>query len=76
MGAWGVNVFENDSAMDWVIQLEEEKDVSQVFLKLVEIKLENRENNNVLLDSDLASEGLAAIEIEIWEDVYFKVSKL
>ncbi len=58
MGAWGVGNFENDTACDWGCQLEKSDDLSFIENTIVQV-LETDEEG---LDSDLACEGLAAIE--------------
>lgn len=63
MGAWGEKIFENDSAIDWITELEEEKDLTLVIGKLAEILQEYNRNKDDLIESVLASEGLAATEI-------------
>ena len=64
MGTWGVKVFDNDSALDWISEIEEEKDLSLVFVKLIEVVKQNSDNiDEALIDADLASEALVSIEI-------------
>jgi len=63
MGVWGVKTFENDSALDWVSELEDEKDLVQVIIKFYDLfEVINRKDDN-FIDSDLASEVLVASEI-------------
>lgn len=57
MGAWGHDVFENDSAVDWVYELEEQG------AALISTTLESvLQAGGDFLDADIASEGLAAAE--------------
>ncbi|GMK41277.1 hypothetical protein PCCS19_43330 [Paenibacillus sp. CCS19] len=63
MGAWGVKTFENDSALDWISELEDDKDLSIVVYKFSEFNHEYQDSPAETLDSDLSSEVLAAVEI-------------
>ena len=56
MGAWGNGIFENDTAADWVYQLEGCTDLS-----IIDKTLDNALHADYL-DSDDACEALAAIE--------------
>lgn len=59
MGAWGANTFDNDTACDWVYSLEETNDLS-----LVEEAFDNvLKLGDAYIDSDVASEALAACEV-------------
>jgi hypothetical protein len=58
MGSWGIDIFENDTACDWVNELEGESDLS-----LIESTLDEVLNVGAdYLDSDPAREALAAAE--------------
>jgi hypothetical protein len=58
MGAWGIDIFENDMACDWVNELEGTSDLS-----LIESTLDEVLNVGAdYLDADLAQEALAAAE--------------
>ncbi len=61
MGAWGVKTLENDIALDWLAELEDEKDLSLVVVKFLNLYEEYA--NEELIDSDLSSEVLAAAEV-------------
>ncbi len=58
MGAWGVDTFENDMALDWVLGLEETSD-----LELVRATLQGVVETGDYLDADPACEALAACEV-------------
>lgn len=58
MGAWGHLNFENDTALDFVYELEE-KGVERIKTAIEAI---NTREEDGFLDSDLCSEALAAIE--------------
>jgi hypothetical protein len=57
MGAWGYGTFENDVAADWVYGLESEG------LEHIPATLRAVLEDDDYLDSDIASEGLAAAEV-------------
>lgn len=58
MGAWGTGIFDNDTACDWVNELEGESDLS-----LIESTIDEVLNVGAdYLDSDPAREALAAAE--------------
>ena len=59
MGAWSHEPFGNDTACDWAYGLDEQRDFSLV-AKAIEAVLDNGSD---YLDSDLASEAIAAAEI-------------
>ena len=56
MGAWGTGNFDNDTALDWVFELEEVNDLS-----LIE-KTINAVFDDDYIDSDIGCEALIAIE--------------
>jgi hypothetical protein len=58
MGAWGVLAFDNDSANDWAYGLEDVDDLS-----LIESAFEEAEAAGGFLDTDLATNALAACEV-------------
>jgi hypothetical protein len=58
MGAWGHLNFENDTALDFVWELEE-KGIERI---KIAIEAVNSREEDAFLDSDLCSEALAAIE--------------
>lgn len=58
MGAWGTLNFENDTALDFVYEIEEE---GANRIKIAIEAVNSREEDS-FLDSDLCSEALAAIE--------------
>ena len=55
MGAWGIGNFDNDTALDWVMELEGEKDLTLVKQTLDAIDEE-------YVDASEAEEALVAIE--------------
>jgi hypothetical protein len=59
MGAWGVGVFDNDTACDWASKLEVSKDISAVRQAIGRILAVG----DAYLDADVACEGLAACEV-------------
>ncbi|HEU5050952.1 MAG TPA: DUF4259 domain-containing protein [Gemmatimonadales bacterium] len=59
MGAWGTGSFENDSASDWVYELEAARDISPVRAALEATLAAARD----YLDADVATTGLAAAEV-------------
>jgi hypothetical protein len=58
MGAWGLGNFENDTALDWVYELEQTSD-----LGLVERAISDVVHCDDYLDADLGCIGLAAAEV-------------
>jgi hypothetical protein len=59
MGAWSHEPFGNDTACDWAYGLDEQRDFSLV-AKAIQAVLDNGSD---YLDSDLASEAIAATEV-------------
>ena len=57
MGAWGTGSFDNDTALDWVFELEKTDDLS-----LVESTIESALDEEYI-DSDIGAEVLVAIEV-------------
>ena len=57
MGAWGAGHFENDTALDWVYELEESKD-EKILWNAIEAVMSEE-----YVDSDVAVEALAALEV-------------
>lgn len=57
MGTWGVAPFENDVALDWFSELEEETSFSAIRRKIEEVVTDD------YLDADLVSEAIASIAI-------------
>lgn len=58
MGAWGVETFENDSALDWVFELEGAKDLS-----ILERALTTVTDSTEYLEADTCCDALAAAEV-------------
>ena len=58
MGAWGVGSFENDHALDWVIDLEESKGID-----VIESAIASIERNDGYLENWECSNAIAAAEI-------------
>ncbi len=56
MGAWGIGAFENDTACDWVYELEQTNDTSIIEKTIVSLF------DDEYIDADVACEVLAAIE--------------
>ena len=56
MGAWGLGNFDNDTACDWVYDLEEVMDLSVIEKSINEVFEEE------CIDSDIACEALAAVD--------------
>ena len=56
MGAWGVGNFDNDTALDWVYELEETDDLSLIDSTVSAVFDED------YIDSDVGCEALIAIE--------------
>jgi len=59
MGAWGVGIFENDDACDYIASILDQSDLTQIDAKLDQIL--NRKE--AYLEAPEGSEGLAAAEI-------------
>lgn len=59
MGAWGVLAFDNDTANDWVFDLDEATDLSLVDSAIVQFEAAS----SGYLDADIASNALAACEV-------------
>lgn len=59
MGAWGIGTFENDTASDWVYELETAEDLGPVREALDATLAAARD----YLDADIAVIGLAAAEV-------------
>jgi hypothetical protein len=59
MGAWGADTFDNDTACDWVYDLEECDDLSFVKETLERFF----ESSDDYIDADIGSEALAACEV-------------
>ena len=57
MGAWGTGHFENDTALDWVYDLEKSKDEKILWNAIEAVMSED------YVDSDIAVEALAALEV-------------
>jgi hypothetical protein len=58
MGAWGAGNFENDTALDWVCELEQATDLGVVKSAIADVL-----NCDAYLDADQGSTGLAAAEV-------------
>ena len=58
MGAWGTGNFENDTALDWIGDLEGSDDLSAVEAAISDVL-----NCGDYLDADLGCTGLAAAEV-------------
>lgn len=58
MGAWGIGSFDNDHACDWLLDLIEGDDLAPMRAAIAQVLAEDD-----YLDSDLAVEALAAIEV-------------
>ena len=58
MGAWGLDVFENDAACDWVYDLESKgaDHISATLESVLSV-------GNEFLAADIGSQGLAAVEV-------------
>ncbi len=59
MGIWGIKPFENDSALEWFRELEEETSFSQIRRKIEEVVTDD------YLEADLVGEALASITIVV-----------
>ena len=62
MGAWHATSFGNDTACDWLQELEESDDLSAVEAALQTVL----DTGDEYLDSDEAVEGIAAAEVIAW----------
>ncbi|MFV0505976.1 MAG: DUF4259 domain-containing protein [Bacteroidales bacterium] len=60
MGAWGTGILENDTAGDWLFDFEENQSV-EFLAETLDAVFEDD-----YLDSDVASEALAAIELVLF----------
>jgi hypothetical protein len=58
MGAWGAGNFENDTALDWILALEESEGLDLVGQAIAEVL-----KSDDALDADVACMGLAAAEV-------------
>lgn len=58
MGAWGAGNFENDTALDWVLALEESEGLGLVGQAIADVL-----KGDDYLDADVACIGLAAAEV-------------
>jgi hypothetical protein len=56
MGVWGTGNFDNDTALDWVFELEETNDLSLIVETIEAVFIED------YIDSDVGAEALIAIE--------------
>lgn len=57
MGAWGVGNFDNDTALDWVYNLQKTNDISLISEAI------NTVFGESYIDADTGAEALAAIEV-------------
>ena len=57
MGAWGAGPFDNDTALDWFTELEEETSFSAIRSKIEEVVTDD------YLEADVTSEAIASIAI-------------
>jgi hypothetical protein len=62
MGAWGSGSFENDTALDWAAEVQSVEDVRRPFERLKEETDAFQGEGELVIDSDFASELLAAAE--------------
>lgn len=62
MGAWGSGSFDNDTALDWAASVESVADVRAPFERLKRDTDGNTGKGELVLDSDFASELIAAAE--------------
>jgi hypothetical protein len=60
MGAWGIGVFENDDASDWVYELEQSSDLAVVEQALTDVMAQTGDEEPDTVDSAAA---LAAAEV-------------
>ena len=58
MGAWGIGSFDNDNACDWLLDLIEGEDLAPLRAAIAQVLADDD-----YLDSDVAVEALAAIEV-------------
>jgi hypothetical protein len=63
MGAWGVGVFENDDASDWVYELEQSSDLSVVQQALAEVAARGGSADDDGPDASDSAAALAAAEV-------------
>jgi hypothetical protein len=63
MGAWGIGIFENDSALDWVAELVEENDESIIYSTLASIDSNVESITDSYIEEPDATAILAAAEI-------------
>lgn len=64
MGAWGIGVFENDAACDWIFDLtEDDKDIDFVIITLNKAAKYHDSDFDYILEEPTGSEVLAAAEI-------------
>jgi hypothetical protein len=63
MGAWGIGIFENDSALDWIAELVEENDESIIYSTLASIDNKVESITDTYIEEPDASAILAAAEI-------------
>lgn len=63
MGTWGIGVIENDSAMDIIYEIEDERDLSIIIEKLLELISCHKKDEYI--NSDIAAESLVAVEIVV-----------
>ncbi|WP_425800838.1 DUF4259 domain-containing protein [Desulfitobacterium sp. Sab5] len=61
MGAWGTGIFENDSASDWVYEVEESEGLDLVELALRKVCDLNKEGSYI--EEPESSEALAAAKV-------------
>ncbi len=59
MGAWGPGSFENDAALDWVLELNDAEDATPIDTALMNVA----DAEDEYLDVDEASEAIAAAEV-------------
>jgi hypothetical protein len=60
MGAWGVGIFDNDDAMDWVAELERSDDLKAAIEQAL---VAANQPSDIYLQAPEASTGLAAAEV-------------
>lgn len=58
MGAWGIGSFDNDNACDWLLDLLDGEDLAPLRAAIMQVLADDD-----YLDSDVAVEALAAIEV-------------
>ncbi len=59
MGSWGINIFDDDDALDWIYELEQADDLSLIEETLLAVT----EQDNEYLERPEASRALAAAEV-------------